>query len=143
MNEKNILLVEDNEDDILLTTLAFQENKVLNKIDIVRDGEEALDFLFARGSFSYRNKKETPSVILLDLKLPKANGLEVLRKIREDKDLKRIPIIILTSSKEEQDVIKAYESGANSFIRKPVDFEQFVGAMKQLQLYWFVLSELP
>lgn len=143
MNERNILLVEDNDDDILLTTMAFQENKVANKIDIVRDGEEALDYLFARGSFSYRNKKEIPSILLLDLKLPKVDGFEVLRQIRADNDLKVIPVIILTSSKEEQDVINGYKLGANSFIRKPVNFEQFIDCVKQLNVYWFVLAELP
>jgi two-component system, response regulator len=138
-----ILLVEDNPDDEALTLRAFQKNNIGNKIVVVRDGEEALDFLFSRGTFSERDPDEVPQIVLLDLKLPKIDGLEVLRQIRANTRTRLLPVVILTSSKEEQDLIEGYSEGANSYVRKPVDFNQFLEAVKQLGLYWLVLNEPP
>jgi two-component system response regulator len=138
---KSILLVEDNPDDEELTRLALTKNKIVNTMHIVRDGAQALDFLFCRGEHAARNPNDLPTVILLDLKLPKVDGLEVLRQLRADKRLKAIPVVILTSSKEERDLADGYREGANSYIRKPVDFDQFVEAVRQLGLYWLVLNE--
>src|SRR5512139_2416914 len=135
MNYKMILLVEDNADDEALTLRALNKNKIANKIEVVRDGAEALDFLFGTGTHAGRD--------LLDLKLPKVDGLDVLRRIREDPRTKMLPVVVLTSSKEEQDMIKAYSLGVNSYVRKPVDFNQFVEAIGQLGLYWLVLNEVP
>ena len=140
---KVILLVEDNPDDEALTLRAFRKNNIGNQIVVAHDGEEALDFLFRRGSFSTRDPDKTPAIILLDLKLPKISGLEVLRQIRADYRTRLLPVIILTSSKEEQDLIEGYSQGANSYVRKPVDFNQFSEAIKQLGLYWLVLNEPP
>ena len=141
--EKKILLVEDNPDDEALTLRALRKNNVLNEIVVARDGLEALDYLFARGSHAGRNVADQPALILLDLKLPKLDGLEVLREIRASAMTRRQPVVILTSSREQQDVIGGYDLGANSYIRKPVDFDQFLNAVKQLQLYWLVLNEMP
>ncbi len=141
--ERNILLVEDNPDDELLTLMAFRDNKILNEIVVARDGEEALDLLFVTGKFKDREIKRLPQLILLDLKLPKVDGLEVLQKIRSTEETRFLPVVILTSSREETDIIKSYQLGANSYIRKPVDFEQFSQAIKQLGIYWLVLNELP
>jgi two-component system response regulator len=143
MNYKMILLVEDNADDELLTLRALNKNKIANKIEVVRDGAEALDFLFASGTHAGRNPPELPQVILLDLKLPKVDGLEVLRQIRANPRTRILPVVVLTSSKEEQDMIQAYSIGVNSYVRKPVDFNQFVEAIGQLGLYWLVLNEAP
>lgn len=143
MNEKIILLVEDNPDDIDLTIRAFERNHVKNKVIIAEDGEEALDYLFAKGKYSDRNPEDTPALILLDLKLPKLDGFKVLKEIRENKTTELLPVVILTSSKEEQDVIRGYKNGANSYIRKPVDFEKFFEAVQALGLYWLILNELP
>lgn len=143
MNYKIILLVEDNPDDEALTLRALNKNKVANKIVVVRDGAEALDYLFASGPYADRDPLELPQVILLDLKLPKIDGLEVLRRLRSDPRTHMLPVVILTSSREEQDLIQAYSSGANSYVRKPVDFNQFVEAIGQLGLYWLVLNETP
>jgi two-component system response regulator len=143
MDEKLILLVEDNPDDEALTLRAFQKNNMKNKVVVVRDGEEALDFLFRRGAHAARNLAEIPEIILLDLKLPKIDGLEVLRQIRADPRTRLLPVVILTSSKEEQDMLEGYSQGANSYVRKPVDFNQFLEAVKQLGLYWLVLNEPP
>jgi len=143
MDEKMILLVEDNPDDEALTLRAFRKNNMGNKIVVVRDGEEALDFLFRRGPYAARNPDEVPELILLDLKLPKIDGLEVLRQIRADPRTRLLPVVILTSSKEEQDLIEGYSEGANSYVRKPVDFNQFLEAVRQLGLYWLVLNESP
>ena len=143
MEEKMILLVEDNPDDEALTLRAFRKNKMRNKIVVVRDGEEALDFLFCRGAYAARDPDDLPEMVLLDLKLPKIDGLEVLRQIRANPRNSLLPIVILTSSREEQDLIEGYKEGANSYVRKPVDFNQFVEAVKQLGLYWLVLNEPP
>jgi two-component system response regulator len=143
MDEKVILLVEDNPDDEALTLRAFRKNNMMNRIVVVRDGEEALDFLFRRAAFATRNPDEVPEMILLDLKLPKIDGLEVLRQIRNDPRTRLLPVVILTSSKEEQDLIEGYSKGANSYVRKPVDFNHFLDAVKQLGLYWLVLNEPP
>jgi len=143
MYPKLILLVEDNADDEALTLRALNKSKVANKIEVVRDGAEALDFLFCKGSYSHRDPSDLPQVILLDLKLPKVDGLEVLRRIRADDRTHMLPVVILTSSREEQDLVNAYSSGANSYVRKPVDFSQFVDAIGQLGLYWLVLNEVP
>ena len=143
MTHKMILLVEDNPDDEALTIRALNKNKIANNLSVVRDGVEALDFLFCTGSYTERDPNNLPEVILLDLKLPKLDGLEVLRRIREDKRTRLLPVVILTSSIEEQDLIKSYSLGANSYIRKPVDFSQFVEAVHQLGMYWLVLNEPP
>jgi two-component system, response regulator len=142
-HERNILLVEDNPDDELLTLLAFRENKILNKVVVAHDGEEALHYLFAKGKYADRNSEDLPQIVLLDLKLPKIDGLEVLSEIRSSGLTALLPVIVLTSSREEMDVVKSYRLGANSYIRKPVDFEQFSTAIKQLGLYWLVLNESP
>lgn len=143
MSEKVILLVEDNADDEALTLRALHKSKVANKIVVARDGAEALDYLFCTGGYAGRDPTELPQVILLDLKLPKVDGLEVLRRVRSDPRTRMLPIVILTSSREEQDLVNAYSSGANSYVRKPVDFNQFVGAIGQLGLYWLVINESP
>lgn len=143
MTHKMILLVEDNPDDEALTVRALNKNKIANNLVVVRDGVEALDFLFCTGPYSERDPHEMPEVILLDLKLPKVDGLEVLRQVRADERTRLLPVVILTSSKEEQDLLKSYSFGANSYIRKPVDFSQFVEAIHQLGMYWLVLNEAP
>jgi two-component system response regulator len=143
MNHKLILLVEDNADDEALTLRALNKNKIANRIVVVRDGAEALDYLFATGTYADRDPFELPQVILLDLKLPKVDGLEVLRRLRSDPRTHMLPVVVLTSSKEEQDMLKAYSLGVNSYVRKPVDFNQFVEAIGQLGLYWLVLNEAP
>jgi two-component system, response regulator len=143
VHEKIILLVEDNPDDAALTLRAFRKNQLANKIVVAKDGVEALDYLFHTGQWKDREPKDFPSVVLLDLKLPKIDGLEVLRRMRENKATKLIPVVILTSSVEEQDVISGYNLGANSYIRKPVDFSQFMEAIRELGLYWLVLNEPP
>lgn len=135
MKDKTILLVEDNRDDVELTLRALKRNNIANEVKVARDGVEALDVLSREG--------QLPSVILLDLKLPKVDGLEVLKLIRATERLKRLPVVVLTSSKEEQDIIRSYDLGANSYIRKPVDFAQFTEAVKQLGLYWLLLNEPP
>jgi two-component system response regulator len=136
-----ILLVEDNPDDEELTLRALQKSNILNPVTVARDGVEALDYLLCRGAYAERDVRDLPQIVLLDLKLPKLDGLEVLRAIRADVRTKRQPVVILTSSAEEQDVLKGYELGANSYIRKPVDFTQFVEAVRQLGLYWLVLNQ--
>jgi CheY-like chemotaxis protein len=135
MLEKIILLVEDNEDDILLTERAFKKNNIVNKIIVCRDGEEALDYLFRQGPFAELPESETPQLILLDLKLPKLGGLEVLKALRQNERTKLLPVVVLTSSREEADIVESYSLGANSYIRKPVDFEKFSMAIRQLGLY--------
>ena len=143
MEDKMILLVEDNPDDEALTLRALHKNNFRNDIMVAHDGAEALDFLFCTGKYADRNPQETPQVILLDLKLPKIDGIEVLRRIRADRRTRLLPVVILTSSKEEQDLMKSYGNGANSYVLKPVDFNQFVEAVRQLGLYWLVLNEPP
>jgi len=141
--DKRILLVEDNPDDEALTLRALKANNVCNQVDVARDGAEAIDYLFGTGAYSRHRTDNLPEVILLDLKLPKLDGLEILQRIRSDERTKLIPVVILTSSKEESDLIKGYEKGANSYVRKPVDFDQFCEAIRQLGLYWLVLNERP
>jgi CheY-like chemotaxis protein len=141
--KKTILLVEDNPDDELLTRMALQENNLLNEIVVAHDGVEALDYLFGRGRYAGRDLNDKPQVVLLDLKLPKLDGLDVLRALRSDDRTKLLPVVILTSSNEEQDLLAGYRLGANSYVRKPVDFHQFTDAVKQLGLYWLLLNEPP
>jgi CheY-like chemotaxis protein len=143
MNEKIILLVEDNPDDETLTLRALKKNNIGNDVVIVRDGAEALDYLFGTGAYAGRDMTSMPAVTLLDLKLPKVDGLEVLRRLRSDERTELIPVVILTSSIEEQDLVRSYKLGANSYIRKPVDFSQFAEAIRQLGLYWLVINEPP
>ncbi len=143
MQHKTILLVEDNPDDEALTLRALKKNNISNKVVVARDGAEALDYLFATGQHSTRDPRDIPQVILLDLKLPKIDGLEVLRRIRTTELTRLLPVVILTSSKEERDIMGSYNNGANSYVRKPVDFDQFIEAVKQLGLYWLVLNEPP
>ena len=143
MVEKTILLVEDNPDDVALTLRAFQKNNVANRVVVAADGVEALEYLFATGRHAGRGAGEIPALILLDLKLPRVDGLEVLRRLRAYERTKLLPVVILTSSKEEQDLVNGYALGANSYVRKPVDFNQFLEAARQLGLYWLVLNEAP
>jgi two-component system response regulator len=143
MESKTILLVEDNPDDEALTLRALKRNNILNEVIVARDGAEALDYLFARGAHSGRDTGKQPEVILLDLKLPKVDGLEVLQQIRQDERTRRLAVVILTSSNEERDIIAGYDLGANSYIRKPVDFNQFMDAVRQLGVYWLVLNVSP
>ena len=143
MKDKIILLVEDNPDDEELAMRALKKNNICNEIRVVRDGVSALDYLFGTGQFAGRDINDRPEVILLDLKLPKLGGLEVLQKLRSDDRTRLLPVVILTSSKEEQDLISGYSLGANSYVRKPVDFDQFVEAVRQLGLYWLVINEAP
>jgi len=143
MEERYILLVEDNPDDVELTLLAFKKYKIKNEVVVIQDGAEAQDYLFAEGAYAGRDLSNMPAVILLDLKLPKIGGLEILRRIRADERTKFLPVVILTSSKEEQGLINGYKFGANSYVRKPVDFAQFTEAARQLGLYWMILNEPP
>ena len=143
MKNKIILLVEDNPDDQELTIRALKNNNIINEVIVANDGVEALDYLFGTGRFEGRDKTILPSLILLDIKLPKINGLEVLQEIRKNEITKIIPVVILTSSKEEQDLITSYNLGANSFVQKPVDFNQFNHAIKQLGFYWLLINALP
>jgi two-component system response regulator len=141
MEEKIILLVEDNPDDVELTIRALKKNNILNKMIVAKDGVEALDYLFGTGVHAERNVKELPIVILLDLKLPKIDGLEVLKRIRQNELTRLLPVVILTSSAEEKDKINGYKLGANSYVCKPVDFAQFTEAIKALGLYWLIWNE--
>jgi len=143
MSKKTILLVEDNPDDEALTVRALRQHKVANEIVVAHDGVEALDYLFRTGPHAGRDRDLDPELVLLDLKLPRIDGLEVLRRLRAEPRTKLLPVVILTSSTEEKDIINGYNFGANSYIRKPVDFLQFVDAVKQLELYWLVLNEPP
>ena len=143
MEEKIILLVEDNPDDVELTLRAFKKNNISNRVIIAKDGAEALDFLFGTGTYAGRELKDLPVVILLDLKLPKIDGLEVLKRIRQDNRTKLIPVVILTSSAEPKDVVNGYSLGANGYVRKPVEFSQFVEAMRNLGLFWLLSNEPP
>jgi two-component system, response regulator len=143
MKSHTILLVEDNPDDELLALHAFRKSRISNKVFVIRDGAAALDYLFCRNEFSDRDPDDLPQLIMLDIKLPKLDGLEVLRQIRADPRTRLLPVVILTSSDEEQDLFESYRSGANSFVRKPVDFAQFAEAIERLGLYWMVLNEIP
>lgn len=143
MSNRIILLVEDNPDDEALTIRALKKNNILNSVLVAHDGAEALDYLFGSGIFADRDTRVTPEIILLDLKLPKVDGLEVLRRLRADERTRVIPVVILTSSKEERDLIESYRLGANSYVVKPVEFSQFSEAVRQLGLYWLLLNEPP
>jgi CheY-like chemotaxis protein len=143
MNNRVILLVEDNPDDEALTVRALKKSNIVNEVVVARDGVQALDYLFGEGAHAGRDLTKMPQLVLLDLKLPKLDGLGLLRRIRSDTRTKLLPVVILTSSNEEQDRIKSYDLGANSYVRKPVDFGQFVDAATQLGLYWLVLNEPP
>ncbi|HTA94173.1 MAG TPA: response regulator [Polyangiaceae bacterium] len=141
--KKLILLVEDNSSDEKLTVLALEECGIANDVVVARDGAAALDFLAATGAYSDRDPNELPTLVLLDLKLPKIDGLDVLRRIRADERTRLLPVVILTSSKEDEDVLQGYELGANAYVRKPVDFVEFAAAAKTLGLFWLLLNELP
>lgn len=143
MTATEILLVEDNPDDLEMTLHALTKGKVANRIQVARDGAEALDFIFCEGPFAERHIEDTPRVIMLDLKLPKVDGMEVLRRIKADPRTRRIPVVILTSSNEEVDVESSYALGVNSFIVKPVSFERFVHAVQELGMYWMLLNRAP
>lgn len=143
MSQNVILLVEDNPDDELLTLRALKKSGVQNEIVVAHDGVEALDYLFASGPYAGRDPAVTPQLILLDLKLPRVNGLEVLKRLRSDERTRRLPVVILTSSREQRDMLDGYGLGANSYVRKPVNFEQFVKAVELLRSYWLVLNEDP
>ena len=143
MSDKTILLVEDNPDDEALTLRALKKNNILNSVTVVHDGAEALDYLFCQGVYAGRDACQQPAVTLLDLKLPKIDGLEVLKRLRADERTRLLPVVILTSSKEEQDLVNGYRLGANSYIRKPVDFTKFIEAVRQLGIYWLMMNEPP
>ena len=143
MEKKTILLVEDNPNDEVLAIRALKKNNIGNEVVVARDGVEALDFLFGRGKHAGRDTGEMPQVVLLDLKLPKVDGLEVLRQLRADERTRHLPVVVLTSSDEERDMISSYDLGANSYVRKPVDFAEFVEATRQLGMYWLVLNQTP
>lgn len=143
MQHKTLLLVEDNPDDEALTLRALKKHNLANEIVVARDGQEALDYLFAQGDFSDRDINQLPQVILLDLKLPRIDGLGVLEQLRANPVTQHVPVVVLTSSNEEQDILNSYGLGANSYVRKPVDFEQFLEAARQLGLFWLVLNEVP
>lgn len=138
-----ILLVEDNPDDVELALHALEENNVANSIHVARDGAEALDFMFARGAYAERDVVDTPKVILLDLKLPRVDGLEVLRQLKRDPRTQMVPVVVMTSSREERDLVESYRLGVNSYVVKPLDFEQFTESTRQLGLYWLLLNEPP
>jgi two-component system, response regulator len=142
-NNVEILIVEDNQNDVEMALRAFKKNNLTNQIKVVGDGEEALDFIHARDKFADRKDKCHPRVILLDLKLPKVDGLEVLRELKESPKTKMIPVIVLTSSKEEKDKVESYRLGVNSYIIKPVDFDKFIEAVREIGLYWLLLNQLP
>ena len=143
MNPKTILLVEDNPSDIELTKRALGKSHVANELVVAEDGQEALDYLFGERTYAGRDVTQLPALVLLDLKLPKVDGLKVLQRIRANQQTRRLPVVVLTCSKEEQDLAASYDLGVNSYIRKPIDFAQFAQAVQQLGLYWLVLNELP
>jgi two-component system response regulator len=142
-NQKSILLIEDNSSDVELTRRALERGRIANRLVVAQDGREALDYLMGEGAYAGRDTSDLPAVALLDLKLPKVPGLEVLRRIRSDQRSRRLPVVILTSSREERDIADGYDLGVNSYIRKPVDFHQFLDAIGQLGLYWLVWNEAP
>jgi CheY-like chemotaxis protein len=142
-NEVEILLVEDNPTDAELTTRALKQRNLVNKLLWVKNGAEALDFLFATGDFSERNPDDVPKLILLDLRMPKVDGMQVLHRIKEDENTKKIPVVILTSSREDRDIVESYELGVNSYVSKPVEFEEFIDAVSTLGLYWMLINKPP
>jgi len=142
-NHVEILLIEDNPNDLALTLHAFKKNNLVNHIHVVRDGAEALEFIFCTGAYANRNIENGPKVILLDLKLPLVDGLEVLRRIKADPRTQKIPVVVLTSSREERDIVESYQLGVNSYIVKPVDFEQFTASVRTLGMYWLLLNQPP
>ena len=142
-NHIEILLVEDNPNDEELTLYALKKNNIANRIQVVRDGAEALEYLFCTGAYANRKINDPPKVVLLDLKLPKVDGLEVLKRIKSDTRTRAIPVVMLTSSQEERDIVESYQLGVNSYIVKPVDFEQFIDAVRQLGMYWMLLNKTP
>jgi CheY-like chemotaxis protein len=141
--EKTILLVEDNPDDEELTLRALRKSNIVNEVFVARDGQEAIDFLFATGKHAGREPRAMPAVVLLDLKLPKLNGIDVLHRMRADPRTKLVPVVVLTSSSEDEDMMRSYESGANSYVRKPVEFPAFAAAVTQLGIYWMLLNQGP
>ena len=145
MSEKpiDILLVEDNPNDVELAQHAFRQHNLANRLEVVRDGSEALEFLFCTGAYAHRDIRQSPRVILLDLKLPKVDGIEVLRRLKSDLRTQAIPVVMLTSSREERDIVESYQLGVNSYIVKPVDFVQFMDSVRQLGFYWLLLNEAP
>jgi len=143
MKDKVILLVEDNPDDVKLTQRALRKSNILNELVVARDGVEALDYLFGTGQYAERDTRQMPQVVLLDLKMPRMDGLELLQRIRADEKTRLLPVVVLTTSTEERDRVESYKLGANSYIRKPVDFQQFTEAVQQLGLYWLVLNQGP
>lgn len=143
MNGKTLLLVEDNPDHEELTLRTLRQNKVVNEIVVARDGEQALDYLFGQGKYAGRDVSQQPELVLLDLKLPKVDGLEVLARMREDARTELIPVVILTSSSEEEDMARSYKLGANSYVRKPVSFAQFTDRLQKVQVYWLLVNESP
>jgi two-component system response regulator len=143
MTQKIILLVEDNPDDEELTLLAFRQARIYNEVVVARDGEAALDYLFGKNEYADRDTSVMPAIVLLDLKLPKIDGLDVLRRIRSEEATKNVPVVVLTSSREEQDIVASYKLGCNSYVRKPVNFDNFTDAARQLGLYWLLLNETP
>ena len=143
MAQKMIMVVEDNPDDEELTLRALRQAKIANEIVVTRDGNEALEFVFGKGQYAGRNLERMPAVILLDLKLPKLSGLEVLKQLRSDPRTKLIPVVVLTSSSEDEDMLRSYQVGANSYVRKPVEFASFANAVSQLGMYWMLLNETP
>ena len=143
MEGRNIVLVEDNPDDVDLTLRSLNKNNIMNEVIVLQDGQEALDYLFETGKYAGRENRATTAVVLLDLKLPKVDGIEVLRRLRQDERTKLLPVVILTSSKEEKDLVNGYKFGVNSYVRKPVNFEHFSKAVQELGLYWLVLNEPP
>jgi two-component system response regulator len=142
-NHVEILLVEDNPNDVELTLHAFKMHHIANRVEVVRDGAEALEFIFCTGAHAHRRIEDSPKVILLDLKLPKVDGLEVLRRVKADARLRAIPVVVLTTSREERDIIESYQLGVNSYIVKPVDFEQFTESVRSLGMYWLLLNQPP
>ena len=143
MKEKYILLVEDNPRDEALTLRALKQNKIVNEVVVAHDGVEAIEFLLGTGMYEGRDTSSQPQIVLLDLKLPKIDGLQVLQRIREEKLTRRLPVVVFTSSSEEEDMIKSYDLGANSYVRKPIDFDQFTEATRQLGFYWLLINVLP
>jgi two-component system, response regulator len=143
MNNKIILLIEDNPSDVELTKRALEKNKIANKLVVAEDGREGLDYLLGVGKYAGRDVRDLPAVVLLDLKLPLIDGLEVLKEIRSNEFTKLLPVVILTSSNQEEDIISSYKLGANSYVRKPVDFQQFAEAVRTLGMYWLLLNEAP